>query len=137
MNYDSIMKFSKIFLIILIKMTSIIAIPISDIKEFLLANNQEIPLSNRDIYLAAWDLIKSGQIQYAPPSISDFIIAIDLASQGFKSSLFNLQNYKISDILVSNDKNLQDLSTFLTLPFVDKQRIIRILGYLHILDNDI
>ena len=111
-------------------MTSLTAIPLSDIKFFLTLNNISIPRDN--IYSVAWDLIKSGTVTSAPPSVTDWIIAYNLLSQKI-----NIPIYKTSEILLSQDKDLKDLANLLTLQNVDKESIIRILGYLKILNNDI
>ncbi len=113
-------------------MTFLTAIPLSDIKFFLTLNEQSIPLYVNNIYSAAWDLIISGTVTSAPPSVTDWIIAYNLLHQNI-----NIPIYKTSEILLSPDKDLKDLANLLTLPKVDKERIIRILGYLNILNNDI
>ena len=81
------------------------------------------------MYLAAWNLLQSNQFNNAPSSISDFIIALNLFTQDIKVS-----TYKASDVLLTNDK---DLASLLTLSSIDKARTIRILDYLHKLDNDL
>ena len=111
-------------------MTPLTAIPFSDIKFFLTLNKISIPVS--DIYLAAWDLIKSNTVTSAPPSVTDWIISYNLLSQKI-----NIPIYKTSEILLSPYKDLKDLANLLTLPIVDKESIIRILGYLNVLNNDI
>ena len=111
-------------------MTPLTAILLSDIKFFLTLNKISIPVN--DIYSSAWDLIISGTITSAPPSVTDWIISYNLLSQKI-----NIPIYKTSEILLSQDKDLKDLANLLTLPIVDKERIIRILGYLNVLNNDI
>ncbi len=113
-------------------MTSLTAIPLSDIKFFLTLNEQFIPVKIDDIYSASWSLIKSGNVTSAPPSVTDWIISYNLLSQNI-----NIPSYKTSEILLSPDEDLKDLANLLTLPNVDKERIIRILGYLNVLNNDI
>ncbi len=113
-------------------MTPLTAIPLSDIKFFFTLNNQSIPVKSDDIYSAAWELIISGTVTSAPPSVTDWIISYNLLHQKI-----NISIYKTSEILFSQDKDLKDLSNILTLPNVDKERIIRILGYLNVLNNDI
>ena len=111
-------------------MTSLTAISLSDIKFFLTLNNRSISVD--DIYSEAWDLIISGTITSAPPSVTDWIISYNLLHQKI-----NIPIYKTSEILLSPDKEVKDLANLLTLPNVDKESIIRILGYLNVLNNDI
>ncbi len=113
-------------------MTPLTAIPLSDIKFFLTLNEQSVPVKIDDIYSSAWVLIQSGAITSAPPSVTDWIISYNLLHQKI-----NIPIYKTSEILLSPDKDLKDLANLLTLPIVDKESIIRILGYLNVLNNDI
>ena len=112
-------------------MATITDVPLDDIKLFLTSNNRPIPQTPEKIYLTAIDLIRSGTAQNIPPSIADFIIATNLASHGIK-----VPTIKLTDILNANDNDLRDLSNLLTLSYIDKERIIRILDYLDVLIND-
>src|SRR5205085_12364884 len=82
--------------------------------------------------LAAWNLLRSNIIQSIPSSIADWFIAYDLSIQRIQ-----IPSYKSTDILFSTDEKLYNLSKLLILSSVDKERILRILGYLKHLDNDI
>ena len=112
-------------------MTSFTAIPLSDIKSFLSTNNQIIPPDDLQAYVIAWNLLTSNDINRVPSSISDFLIAYNL-----KSNNIDIPIYKASEIIMSKEDNLYDISNKFSLPQVDKARIIRILGYLNRLDND-
>ena len=111
-------------------MTSFTSIPFEDIKSFLFTNNQIIPSNELQAYIAAWNLLKQDISLNIPSSIIDFFIASTLNKT-------NIPTYKTSEILISSDDNLTKLATNLTLSYVDKSRIIRILGYIHRLDNDL
>ena len=113
-------------------MTPLIDIPLYDIKFFLTLNNKPISVKIDDIYSTALDFINSNIVSSAPPSVTDWIITYNLLSQKI-----NIPIYKTSEILFSQDKDLKDLTNLLTLPNIDKERIIRILGYLKVLNNDI
>ena len=101
-----------------------------DAKLFLSINNQYIPKEESDIYTMTWILIKSCSYKLIPNSIHDFVIADNLKDN-------DLLIYKTSYILAASDNELIDLTHKLQLPVVFRNRIIRILGYLNKLDNDI
>src|SRR5689334_10532285 len=113
-------------------MTSFKEVPYSDIKDLLITNKQEVPVNEDEAYSKAWNLIKNNPgINVSSLFIADFIIAYNLSLQGIQAN-----SYKTSSILLARDADLQLLSNALHLPSVDKERIIRILGYLGLLDND-
>ena len=112
-------------------MLDISVIPYSDIIKFLTMNNQYVPQTKQHLYEHVLYLIGTGQASMAPPSISDWIISYNLLLQNIKIS-----PYKTSYILTSSDASLKDLSNKLLIGEIDRERIIRILGYLNILDND-
>lgn len=104
-------------------MTSFTEIPESDIKDFLIINNQSL---QGNLYLTAWIFIKNNPSLYAPASISDFFIAQNLDSN-------TIPKYKLSQIIKS--EGLEKLNNIF--PNISKDRIIRILKYIHKLENDI
>lgn len=107
-------------------------IPFEDITYFLSENNQVVPKNKEQAYSNAWALIESGNATDAPPSVTDWIIARNLISTGII-----IPKYKASKILTSSDQNLKALANILSLPLpIDKESMIRILGYLNKLDND-
>src|SRR5437868_726695 len=112
-------------------MLSITAVPYEDVKFYLSMNQQPLPYTKEAVYQDAEDLIYSGQALHAPPAIDDFIIANNLLA-----SNITFPTYNASSILLSADADLIDLSESLLLTEVDKERIIRILGYLNVLNND-
>ena len=109
-------------------MTSFTSIPVSDINKFLSSYNLPIIESN---YLTAWNILKSNPNLTIPDSIADYIISLNLFTNKIK-----IPTYDTSKILLANDKDLYELSHLLTLSNTNKERIIRILGYLHKLNND-
>ena len=112
-------------------MASFTAIPYEDIKQFLTQNNILISNDKNQAYAQVWTMIQNNQVQLASAPIVDWIIAYNLATNQVQ---FN--EYNASDILFTPDANLQELSTFLGLDSVNKERIIRILGYLNKLNNN-
>lgn len=112
-------------------MTSFTTIPVDDIIEFLQINNIQPTLNKSQNYLLAWNLLKSNTIHYAPSSISDYIIALNLYTSDVK-----LPQLKLSNILSVSNTELKDLTYQLTLPLVDKERIIRVLTYSNALIDD-
>src|SRR5436853_3802335 len=110
-------------------MTSLTAIPFADIEEFLLANGQIIPENQLDTYKLAWNLILI--VDSVPSSIADFLIALNLSTQDIK-----VPTYKLSQILLSSEEQLTELSNLLTLSTIERERIIRILKYLQVLVDD-
>src|SRR5437870_3279706 len=112
-------------------MLSITDVPYEDVKFYLSMNQQTIPYIKEAVYQAAENLLYSGQAVHAPPAIDDFVIANNLLA-----SNITIPPYNASSILLSTDTDLVNLSEFLLLTEVDKERIIRILGYLNVLNND-
>ena len=90
-NYSLVIKY----------MTSITAIPLDDVKNFLMSYNQSVPQTINEIYLAAWNLLRSNKIQSIPSSIADWFIAYDLSIQRIQ-----IPSYKSTDILFSTDEKL-------------------------------
>ena len=112
-------------------MTSITEIPYSDIVTFL-TNYGIVPDQNAENnYLAAQYLINDPNLTQVPVSVADFIIALN------SNSLIN-QHYLATDILLSpyDSPDLIKLARLFGLPEVNKERLLRILGYLHKLDNN-
>ena len=107
-------------------------IPLHDAKAFLRDNDDYLPSRANYVYKHVKDLIKSRIAKIIPVSIEDFIIADTLRDS-------DIPIYKSSYILTTTttDADLWYLSRQLHLSSIDKERIIRILRYLHKLDNDI
>lgn len=112
-------------------MLQITAIPLDDIVEYLSINHYPVSSDINDIYSDAFSLIYSSKSSKMTIPISDWIIANDLKSQNII-----LPVYTQSSILITPDNNLRALANELTLSYVDKERIIRILGYLGYLQDD-
>jgi hypothetical protein len=103
----------------------------SDIVQFLREQNVEIPKNKQDAYNLALNIITTkSNLQTSSIPIIDFIIAYNLSTQNI-----NYPTYKSSTVLFASEQQLAPLAKFLGVS--DKDRIIRILGYLGVLDNDI
>ena len=103
-------------------MASFSDIPYSDIKIFCNHNNTKYKTKD-EAYLLTWQSLSSNKQYYAPTSVLDFIIAYNNAS-------INLPTVKYSEL----DTHLPILSKLFDVS--DKIRIVRILSYLHKLEND-
>lgn len=115
-------------------MTSIIDVPLEDIKSFLKNNNIKIFVKDKDDYAKAFDLIVNGKGVGYPDSIIDWIIAHNLANSDKE-----IKHYTRGEIDLMNDKELQKLADSLEIydsPNV-KQSVINVLKYLHKLDISI
>ena len=114
-------------------MLRITDVPFDEVIDYLILNEQIAPKQHNDVYQAAIKLMYSGRALEAPPAIVDFIIANNLWNSRVK-----LEKFDASYILTTSEHDLQNLSNKLTLPNVDidRERIIRILGYLGYLNND-
>ena len=112
-------------------MVNITANPIIDIKKFLTINSISIPPNTQKTYELALNIIQSNDVKSAPISVIDYVIALNLFNQGIK-----LSKYNASSILTMNENDLKPLALKLTLPNTNKERVIRILSYLKILNND-
>jgi alpha-tubulin suppressor-like RCC1 family protein len=115
-------------------MNSFTTIPFIDILSFL--SSQSIPNNNPKTYETALHIIRSdrdknSQEISAPTSVIDWIISDNLSSTGV-----SIDKITTSAILSSSDDLLMDLANILSLNHVNKERILRILGYLNLLDND-
>lgn len=116
-------------------MTSIsfAVIPLADINSFL--SYRGYPINDNVLvnYMNVWDIINNNTLNalYVPVSISDWLIALNLRSQNIVIPV-----YKTTTILTSSDSDLQDLTRTFNLPSTSRERIIRILGYLGSLNND-
>ena len=114
------------------KMQSFTGIPSDDIISFLRANNISSSSDVHQNYLIAWNSLRSNIYQSVPSSISDWIIALNLAT-----SNIHLPPITLLDILSMSDIDLQILTNQLGLPTLDKERFIRILRYSNALLDDI
>lgn len=112
-------------------MTSIFEVPYTDIVTFLTTYGIVLDKNEENNYLEAKVLIENPSITEIPTSIADLIIASNLINQ-------NLRRYRTTEILLSpyNDPELIELTNLFGFEGVNKERLIRILGYLHKLDND-
>lgn len=107
-------------------MLSLNDIPFEDILSFLINTNTVAVTNINDT---------SSSIMHRLKTNTAFISAFDTwrLSQALN---INLPVFKSSDILKSNDHNLYDLSVALKLQFPNKTEIIRVLGHLDRLNND-
>ena len=111
-------------------MTSITDIPIDDVELFLSSNGFTI---TDDPYDQIWDLInKNIEYDFYPDSVIDWMIAYNLHQRKVK-----IPKYKRSKILSMNNTELGKLAKLLTLNNYDREQILNILFYLHLLDEEI
>src|SRR5205085_3189851 len=113
-------------------MLQITDIPLTDVIKYLSLNEQPISKNTDRIYSDAANLINSGKAMKSYYPIDDFIIANNLLSQNITFPIYNA-----SSILLASDTELERLAYKLTLTYVDKERIIRILNYLGDINYDI
>jgi len=111
-------------------MTSISDIPFDDIQKFLLENGRNVPIDKNEAYNLVLDTLKTTQ-KYYPISIVEWLKAHNLII-----SKANIPEYKKSEILALNEKELDSLSKLLTLKSANKDHIINILKYLHKLKDE-
>jgi len=112
-------------------MELITAVPLEAIRSFLYNNDIVVPNDSQEAYQLAYDLIRSNKATSAPIPVIDWITAVNLFNQKQ-----NIVSQNASYILTATDKDLQPLARQLTLSSIDKERILRILGYLKLLNND-
>ena len=112
-------------------MQSFTVIPPDDIISFLQTNNISSSSDIQQNYLIAWNSLRSNTYQSVPSSIADWIIALNLATSNIR-----LPPMTFLDILAMSDVDLQILTNQLTLPNLDKERLIRILRYSNALLDD-
>lgn len=113
-------------------MSSFLNVPYNDILNFLSDKNQPFGSTIDETYLNAWNYILINSAEGCPTSIIDFIISLNISKEG----IF-LSQCRSSFILNSLDDELFELASLLRLNNIDKERMIRILGFLGKLDNDI
>ena len=113
-----------------IKISPINAIPLTDAKDFILSFNYKLPSNEEEIYNLVSNILSNNTINSAPTSVVDYIIAINLSNNA-------IPKQSASQILMASEDSLIPLSQSLALAQVDKERIIRILGYMNLLNNDI
>ena len=107
-------------------------ISLSDATSLLEMYEKAIPKDPQQIYNEVYDLLSQlSPGDPLPVGIQDLYIA-----QGLYDIIEYIPEINLSDILLSRDDDLIDLATDLGLPEVDKERIIRILGYIGKLEND-
>jgi hypothetical protein len=113
-------------------MSTFLTIPLEDVVLLLKENSLKIPRTNKAIYTRAWEIIKDNEesLTISSLAIKDFILA-------YNAQDIPAEKYKTSTLLLSSDDQLRELSNQIGLPIVRKDRLIRILGYLGLLVNDV
>ena len=107
-------------------------ISLNDATALLEMYGEPIPDDPVQVYNAVYDLLSEiSPDDPIPTGIEDLYVAQDLTN-----IIEHVPIITLSDILFSSEDDLIDLSTDLGLSEVDKERIIRILGYLGKLEND-
>lgn len=94
-------------------------VPLTDINLLLKKYGQDIPINIHERYMTAYNYIINNPEIDLPQSIEDYFIAQN-SNVG--------RRYSSTEILLSNDE---------VLPNIDKERTLRILGYMDKLDNDL
>src|SRR5579871_1345232 len=107
-------------------------LPIEDINNLLASNNLSVPIDRLQAYTDAWELLQSPESISIPTVISDWITAYNIGE-----SQKPIADYTISSILLAEDNTLKDLAQQLSLDTPDKERILRILGWLQALTDDL
>jgi hypothetical protein len=111
-------------------MSTFLTIPQEEIEKFLRYYQLEIPEDPDVAYGLVWDYIMDHPNLYLPSIyLEDFMLAYNHQDQLEESQ-------KTSSILMTPETDLTTLAASLGLARVDKERILRILGYLNLLDND-
>jgi alpha-tubulin suppressor-like RCC1 family protein len=112
-------------------MSTFTTIPLEEIHRFLEYYEIPIPSDSTEAYFSAWEYITDHPNLYLPSIyLEDFILAYNRQEELTESQ-------GISAILMETNENLTDLAHSLGLLQVDKERIIRILGYLNLLEDDL
>jgi alpha-tubulin suppressor-like RCC1 family protein len=111
--------------------STFLTIPFEEIKRFLNYYQLPIPRDEEEAYEAVWDYILDHSGLDVPSTyLEDFILAYNHQDKVD-------QVYATSNLLLQSDTELLELTHSLGLRVVDKERLIRILGYLSLLDNDL
>lgn len=107
-----------------------LTIPLEEIDNFLSYYGLAIPYDLEETYLVAWNYLLDHPGTYVPSVlIADFLLAYQHQDE-------ISQKYTTSFIILAPEEELVSLADSLGLPSVNKERIIRMLGYLDLLDND-
>ena len=110
-------------------MLSITEVPVADILAYISSQDRIIPSNHENAYKLAEELILSGRLRYIPDSINCWLIAYN-----YENNISQI--YKASTILRATDIDLRNLTNHFSLQNINKVNLIRILGYLRHLDND-
>lgn len=105
-------------------MESFVKIPLEDINLLLRSNNQNIPEDINSRYLTAYNFLMNNPTAKLSDSIIDWQI-----SQSKINKISKI--YSTFDILNAQTNKLEQLSMDLSLPSVNKERILRILDYMN------
>jgi alpha-tubulin suppressor-like RCC1 family protein len=127
-------------------MSTFLNIPEGEIRNFLRDHQLEIPADSLKAYQIAWDyLIDHPKLSISSEIINDFLLAYhrptevtdryarSTGSRGGTTMLSPSSSW----ILGQPDRELSNLVISLGLKVINRERIIRILGYLDLLDNDL
>lgn len=108
-------------------------IPVLDIYKFLRLNGISLATmkTQKEAYQVANELIMSNQIDKAPSTIVNYMLAYNASKQ------YNIPYYSKFKIITSSNDDLIDLSRQLGLNEVNKHDIIEILTYMHKLHDNI
>jgi alpha-tubulin suppressor-like RCC1 family protein len=114
-------------------MSSFLTIPLSEIKKFLRYYNLPIPSDQEAAYGLVWEyLIENEGLMIPSVYLEDFVLAYN-----HQDKIENIQKISTSSILTRSDQELLGLFPSWDLTAINRERTIRILGYLDLLDNDL
>lgn len=112
-------------------MTDIYDINIDDIKLFLIANNEDVPINDDESYELAWELMQNPNSKFIPNSIIEFMMAYNNILKKTKISL-----YSINEIKQLSDIELRKLATSLSMKGTNINNVINILRYMDKLTDE-
>ena len=112
-------------------MTSIRDIPYEDIKSFLSDNKVGIPKNIDNAYKTAFDLMKSGKVEFYPDNVVTWMMAYNLIK-----SKKNIPMYNKSVVISLSKQDIDKLASSLGMKSDNMDAILSILTYLHKLNDD-
>ena len=112
-------------------MTDIYDINLDDVKLFLIANKEDVPINDDESYELAWELMQNPNSKFIPTSIIEFMMAYNNIIKNKKISL-----YSVNEIKQLSDLELRKLATSLSMKGTDINNVINILRYMDKLTTD-
>jgi alpha-tubulin suppressor-like RCC1 family protein len=110
--------------------STFLIVPFEEIIKFLSEYDLPFPLDKEAAYLLAWEYLVDHEPTISSVYLQDFMLA-------YSHQDMITDRYSSSYLLASPEGELIDLARTLGLPEVNREQLIRILGYLDLLDNDV